>query len=179
MMMSGSNPFLVFRCTDKVTQKINGYRNDDSEVSHPFLDWTIHLFRANRVQYLIYTNTASLLSFVSYGSGITDDTALIKDAISTIRDGLKSAGLIGRYEKYIGPSVGAVVFTKTNSRVVLGSMNDLIHSAKWLIENRDHSPFSVSMEINQMPMKAIKYDSPLESFKKLENYLMIQQFNTK
>ena len=160
--MSGSNLFLVFRCTDKVTQKINGYRNNDSEPRHLFLDWTVHLFQVSRVQYLVYTNTASLLSFVSYGSGITNDTALIKEAISTIRDGLKSAGLIFFYEKYIAASVGTVVFTKTKSRIVLGSMNDLIHSAKWLIENRNHSPFSVSKEINQMPMKAIGYDSPMK-----------------
>lgn len=161
-MTNEASPFFILRCTDKVTKKINGYRKNDIESNNPFLDWNVHLFRANRAQYLIYTNTASLLSFVTPGNGITNDIALIKNATSTIRDGLISAGFPFFYEKYVAASTGKVIFTKTNNRHVLGSMNDLIKSAKWLMEYEGFSPFSVSKELNEMPMKIIKYDSPVE-----------------
>lgn len=40
--------------------------------TNPFTDWAAHLFRADRTQYILLTNTATLYSVVMYGRGITD-----------------------------------------------------------------------------------------------------------
>jgi len=163
-----SPPSLMIRSTNKINRKVHGYLNEFIDCENPFLDWHIHLFTANRVQYLIYTNTNSLLSFISYGKGITDDSALIKDVLYTIREGLTKLSLDFFYNRHISKATGSAIFTKTNSRSVLGSINDFVKIARWLIENRDHNPFSVSKELNQMPMKAIGHASPLSAFENMQ-----------
>ena len=42
-----------------------------------FADWSAHLFTAERTQYILISNTASLYSMVMFGRGITDDCRFI------------------------------------------------------------------------------------------------------
>ena len=40
-------------------------------------DWSGHLFTADRTQYLVLTNTASLYSAIAYARGMTNDSLSI------------------------------------------------------------------------------------------------------
>jgi len=59
--------------------------------------------------------------------------------------------------------------TKTSSRSVLGSMNDLAFQAKYMIHamgglaNADFS--EIGRELNRIPMSAIKYNIAIEELK--------------
>lgn len=158
---------LILRCTQKANKKINGFLNASTESESPFLDWHVNLFQVNRTQYFIYTNTFSFLSFISYGRGISREEGLMRAAHSTIHSGLKSYDLDFFYFRHIGPTLGHTVFTKTNNRQVLGSMNDLISGTKWLIKNRNCDLLSVARELNEIPLKACRPKRQIDLFREL------------
>lgn len=135
---------------------------------NPFTDWTAHLFHADRTQYIIITNTSSLYSLVMYGRGITDDSIFLQRAIYTILDNLRYDGFEFIANRLVAPHTLSISFSKSLNRSITGSMNDLILTAKYSLENKDVSPFDVSLELNETPMSYIDYKSPRQAFSKLK-----------
>jgi len=73
---------MIFRLTQKMTKKVGLPPLQAVPLDkNPFIDWTAHLFTAERVQYIIVTNTASLYSLVMYGRGITDDNRFFQETL--------------------------------------------------------------------------------------------------
>ena len=132
--------------------------------SNPYADWSAHLFTAERVQYIILTNTASLYSIVKYGKGITNESRFIKDALSCMKLFLPYDGNASVFERYIAHETSSVYFSKSINRAVTGSMNDLVSSAKFYLEEGDESPYEVSVRLNEMPMSYLSYDNPKNAF---------------
>lgn len=60
---------------------------------NPFADWSAHLFTADRTQFVIVTNTASLCSTVYYGRGIPNDSHFIERALSSLHEFKEDDGL--------------------------------------------------------------------------------------
>ena len=113
----------------RLSQKLNAkFKAGKLEVAlldpNLYADWSCHLFTADRTQYIIMSNTASLYSCVMYGKGITSDGIFIDRALGTIRDFLNDAGQQFVYRKFIAPSSETVHFAKALNRSVTGSMND-------------------------------------------------------
>lgn len=160
---------MIFRFTHKLGKKLRFIPFDTLPLhSNPFADWTAHLFTAQRVQYIIITNTASLYSMILYGKGITDDGTFIKWAISYMRDFMSHDDHDFIYESLIAPEVGQVYLSKTLNRAVTGSMNDLVRIAKIQLTEHDMSPFDVSFQLNKVPMSMLNYDNPREAFESLK-----------
>jgi len=160
---------MIIRITAKLGKKIGFSPSQMLPLEkNPFTDWTAHLFRADRTQYIIITNTASLYSMVMYGKGITDDSIFLQRAIGNIIDNLRYDGFGFIADRLIAPDTFNVSFSKSLNRAVTGSMNDLIFNAKYCLENEDASPYDVSIELNGMPLSYIDYKSPREAFSKLK-----------
>lgn len=159
---------MIFRCTTKLAKKIGAYQNSSNiEAENSFLDWHVNLFTCQRIQYIIVTNTTSLLSVFMYGRGITDETDFIRGFVNIAKNYLPEIGCEFQLLKFIAPKTSVVTFTKTNSRSVLGSMNDFVNIAKWLITEKECSPYDLSFEINRTPMSYLKMDSPYNVLKKM------------
>ena len=160
---------MIFRFTNKLGKKLRFVPPDTLPLhSNPFADWTAHLFTAQRVQYIIITNTASLYSMIMYGKGITDDGVFIHRAISYMRDFMSHDDHDFIFERLIAPEVGRVYLSKTLSRQVSGSMNDLVRIAKFEMTERAISPFDVSFQLNMAPMSILNYDNPRKAFETLK-----------
>ncbi len=74
-----NNKTTIIRVSGKLGKKIG--RSPDQETlmhKNPYLDWSVHLFRADRIQYILMTNTASLYSALIYGRVITDDNQFLQ-----------------------------------------------------------------------------------------------------
>jgi hypothetical protein len=71
------------------------------------------------------------------------------------------------FEKYIEPIAHEISFSKITDRRVMGSMNDLIFQAKVYLVECQHSPFHVSLHLNESPMSYLKYGRPKDAFKAL------------
>jgi phosphoribosyl-ATP pyrophosphohydrolase len=159
---------MILRLSQKLNKKIKaGTLSEKPLDDDPYADWSCHLFTADRMQYVIVTNTKSLYSTVMYGKGITDDSRFIDRVVSSLREFTESDGQAFVYQKFIAPSSATVSFAKALNRSVTGSMNDMIYHAQlWLIKE-ELSPFDVGFKLNEMPMSALGYANPKDAFKKL------------
>ena len=159
---------MIFRLTQKLAKKVKlPPLPAQPEGENPFIDWTAHLFRAERAQYIIVTNTASLYSLVMYGRGITDDNDLIKDVLSFMREFMADDGCEFIYRRLISPHTARISLAKATNRHVIGSMNELIYESKLYLTERQLSPFETSQQINETLMSYLDYKNPREAFKAL------------
>lgn len=165
---------MTFRLSHKLNSKIQAGTLPTLPLEgNPFVDWTAHLFVADRTQYIILSNTRSLYSTVMYGRGITDDNRFIRRALSGLREALEDDEQEFVYRRFIAPASGAVRFAKSSGRAVTGSMNDLIAQAKALLAEGDLSPFEVGARLNNVFLSALaaggteKYGTPRGSFKSM------------
>ena len=134
---------------------------------NPFADWSCHLFTAERVQYILITNTPSLYSMVMYGRGITDDGAFLKRVTSYMGEFMRDDGHAFIYERLVAPAAATVTFSKALSRRVTDSMNDLVFQAKIHLEREEISPYDLSFRLNETPMSYLGYDNPRRAFHSL------------
>jgi hypothetical protein len=132
--------------------------------ANPFADWSAHLFTAERTQFVIVTNTASLYSTLLYGRGIAHDGHFIGRALSSLREFMEDDGLSFIYQRFIAPASSTVQFSKALNRSVTSSMNDLIvHAKMWLTEG-ELSPHDTAFKLNDIPFSPFKYRTPKEVF---------------
>jgi hypothetical protein len=166
---------MILRLSQKLNTKIKAGKLTVMPLDeNPYADWSSHLFTADRTQYIILMNTASLYSCVMYGRGITDDSTFISRALETIREFTADDGQQFIYRKFIAPSAGTVSFAKALNRSVTGSMTDHIHAAKFMLED-DMAPSEIGYRLNTTPMSAMegpdgrKYGYPRDVFSNLVN----------
>ena len=160
---------MVFRLTLKLSKKIGlatlpAIPLDKNR--NPLIDWSAHLFTAQRIQYIILTNTVSLYSMVMYGRGITNDKQFTRGVFSSMREFMTIDGNKVIFEKYIEPQDKEIYFSKIIDRRVTGSMNDLVFQAKVSLDMGE-SPFDVSFLLNKSPMSYLNYGRPEDEFQKL------------
>jgi hypothetical protein len=157
------------RVSGKLGDKL-GYKPDQELQLHdnPYLDWSAHLFRAPRKQYILFTNTASLYSVVIRGKGVTTEGEFIKRAVRLLEDLLEEDGYKLIFKRVIAPAMGEYEICKALNRSVIGSMNDLVKNAESYLDTRGLSPFETAMKLNDMPFSALDYQKPREAFQQLE-----------
>jgi hypothetical protein len=69
---------MIFRLSQKLAKKLKTPLPKPAPADpNPIADWSAHLFTADRIQYLILTNTPSLYSTVIYGKGISNDSQFL------------------------------------------------------------------------------------------------------
>jgi len=158
---------MIIRLTQKLAKKIDSL--DALNVlpidQNPYLDWSANLFRSERVQYIIITNTTSLYSMIMYGRGITDHSDFIKGVLSTMRDFLIADDNEFIYRRFIEPDDSPMIFAKSLNRSVIGSMNELINEAQFHFRYKELSLWDISQRMNQTPMTRIQSSYPREAFK--------------
>jgi hypothetical protein len=82
---------------------------------------------------------------------------------------LMSEGLAEVQIKYLLSEHAQITITKTNSRSVLGSMNDLAIQIKSMIlvsDGLDVNFSEVNRQLNRIPMSAIKYQVSIDELKR-------------
>lgn len=158
----------IFRISAKLGKKIHlGHDQAVSPSPNPLLDWSADLFAANRTQYILITNTASLYSMVMYGKGVTSETRFLGDTIAAMRDVMKADGFLPIFEDAIAPSFYPAALAKRANRSVIGSMNDLIYQARLRLVQGEVSPYDTSFFLNSTLMSYIDYKPPREEFQSM------------
>lgn len=72
---------MILRLSQKLNTKIKAGKLTEMLLDeNPYTDWSCHLFTADRTQYILLSNTASLYSCVMFGKGITDYSRFIERA---------------------------------------------------------------------------------------------------
>lgn len=141
--------------------------------ANPYADWSCHLFTADRTQYILVANTATLYSCVLYGQGITNDNRFIERVLSSLRVFMEGDELAFIYHRLIAPTSGTVYFASALNRSVIGSMNELVRFAVAWLEDEEISPHDLGFKLNDVLLSAIAsskaegYGKPREAFRRL------------
>ena len=161
---------MILRLTTKLAQKIGlaplpALPCDKGKP--PLLDWHAHLFKVQRTQYILATNTQSLYSLVMPGRGITNGRQFIQALSSGLQDFLVGQGQQPNAIMDLLPPDRDAAFAKITDRRILGSMNDLIFQSKIRMGEGQQTPFTVSYYLNETPMSYLQYRSPKTVFQEL------------
>jgi hypothetical protein len=160
---------MIFRLSQKLARKLKvAPANCAGPDPNPFADWSGHLFTADRAQYIILANTASLYSVVMHGCGITDDGQFLDAALGQMREFLVADGREFIFRRLIAPAAKEVRFSKPLSRSVIRLMNDLVYHAGCYLGEDGLSPFEASERLNGIPLKVLGYRFPSEVFTSMQ-----------
>lgn len=156
---------MIFRFSAKLGKKLK-FPPTDSLPAHknPYADWSAHLFVADRTQYILVTNTASLYSVLMFGRGNTDEGSFFTLAFQQIGEAMKDDGYEFLRERFFVPETASVSVSKALNRSVIGSMNDMVANAEFLLTEHELSPHEVALQLNKMPMSMLDYAFPREAF---------------
>jgi hypothetical protein len=166
---------MILRLSEKLRTKIKtGATSTLPMDENPLADWSASLFVADRTQYILLSNTASLYSTVFYAKGTTsNDGQFITFAMNHLQEFMEADGMLDVYLTHIAPSTAHVQFGKAYSRAVTGTINELILVAKNSLVLDDISPTDIGSGLNDLLFSAIaatpaeKYGKPKEAFKAL------------
>lgn len=160
---------MILRLSQKLAKKVHEAPSQSLPMdANPFADWSAHLFTADRTQYIIFSNTASMYSAVFFGAGITYDGELIQRGLGQIRETMEEDGLGFLYRRFIAPASCEVRISKVLNRSVTGLLNEFVATAKiWLCAG-ELSPFDVGLKLNENPMAPHRYANPREVLKTLQ-----------
>lgn len=165
---------MIFRLSQKLAKKIKAAKLTEMPLNeNPYADWSCHLFTADRIQYIILCNTASMYSCVMYGNGITDGSRFIERALTTIREFMDDDGEQFTYRKFIKTETESISFANALNRSVIGSINELVMAAEIHLIDREMAPHELGFKLNDFLLSAIAaegdhgYGKPKEAFKRL------------
>ena len=156
---------MVFRLSAKLAAKLHTEPGPAVPLAlNPYADWSAHLFTADRTQYILLSNTASLYSTVFYGRGLTDDGQFLDRAMSHLGEFLREAGFGPVYDRRIVPEAGRVLLCGALNRSVTGSITELVRLAKSHLVEQGMSPDETSRHLNETPMSKLDYSYPRAAF---------------
>jgi hypothetical protein len=136
-------------------------------VTNHVADWCVHEFRAGRFRYLIFCNLASIFPLVTFARGVTDETTLIRHFCRTAQLQLEDSPYAFSYQRWIAPEVLCAQFAPIPDRAVLGTINDLVYSAKIMLAAGDLSPVELSQLLARTPLSLLGMNSPNRVFPQL------------
>ena len=137
----------------------------------PLLDWSAHLFPVGRSNFILLSNTASLLSAVVSGQGVTSVDRFRERAFDGIRACLTALGYESLARTVIPAEGGPVRFAKALNRSVSGSMNELVRCAESHMSEGDLTLPEVAGRLNDVLLSALAaggshgYGKPGEAFR--------------
>lgn len=157
---------MVLRFTKNLADKlkIKSLPEYDDKVS-AFDEWYAHLFTADRIQYILFTNAFSLYSALFPGKGINDIKTFFEKATYGISVVLREDGFENMIGKFITDKIEIIDICKSNNRGILGSMNDMVAHSKFYLADYQLTPLEISRKLNEMPYSYLKYKNPSDVIK--------------
>lgn len=162
----------LIRCTKKL-QKEMGLKLSDLCTEEPRFSylgpWHANLIYINRRKCLLFANDMTLFNFIVPDvsrENIRELKELFTSYLSCI---LANEGIEEAERERILSEYDEIGFANTNSKSVLGSMNDLAFHYKYSILESGgvHSPAvpGIIRQLNRMPISAIKEVFPIDALK--------------
>ncbi|MEZ4987054.1 MAG: hypothetical protein R2795_18780 [Saprospiraceae bacterium] len=155
---------MILSCTKKIRDKLKKSKElEDEKVDLSISNWYVDLIRLNRKEYYLFTNSVMLYSFLTYIGTEKEKKNLESIFRSKLIEAIKADFGISE------SSFESKLFTdndfryvKTNSRSILGVMNDYKYQIEVLIwhkEITEEDYESLRHYLNECPMSTINYSS--------------------
>jgi hypothetical protein len=160
------------RCTKKLQKEI-GLKQSDLCAEVPRFSylgpWHANLIHIDRRKCVLFVNDKTLFNFIVPDLSRAQIRKLEKLFKSYLSCVLADAGIPEADRARILSEYDEVEYANTNSKSVLGSMNDLAFHYKYSTQKAGgvHSPAvpEIIRRLNRMPMGALKYVFPIEALR--------------
>ncbi len=158
----------TIHCTQKLLKEFGMQRPTLPQAvpPHEFLGpWHANLVRIERRKCVLFTNDRTLYSFLVPEVKKAEiakfrELFLIHLKVNFMKEGFDA----GQIDKALG-EYDQIAIAPTRNRSVLGSMNDYVHQLEFIVPRSGGlervDMLSVNMEINRIPMGALKYGYPI------------------
>lgn len=159
---------MIIQCTQKLQEVLKIKAAALPIDTAPMMCWHGNIFTINRRKCLLITHNESLYSLCFFGVtqkelGRLHELILNRLKQEMMRDDFTIAEISAMVK-----TMKMLDFAKSSDRRVLGSMNDMIHSVKYMAEYRETTDENFFTHyINQTPYKKGDYCYPKELLKKL------------
>jgi hypothetical protein len=160
----------IIRCTNRLLNELRIKPTGIQDQFPSLYDWHANLLWLNHQKYVLFTNDLTLYSLLMYWSKTPRPVDFLERFKLCMFNSLMSEGIAIAQVEYVLSEHVQVTITKSNSRSVLGSMNDLVFQIKSMIymngglANTDIS--EISQQVNRIPMGAIKYKVGIDELKR-------------
>lgn len=164
----------LIRCTAKLFKEIGvkdaDLINDAPAESHHHLGaWYANLLRIDRRKCVLFTNEATLYSFMVYGVRKADLDDFGHFFMAYLGLNLEYEGFGDEIIEKVLKEDNQIGFGRTQSRSVLGSMNDLANQywfyLKGHVDVSDFEMVQINQKINRTPMGPLGYAYGIEKLK--------------
>lgn len=158
---------LFLKCTATV-QKIVGLRKenlaDAVETDAPLGNWYVNQFKADRKQIFVFMSESTLLSFILYkGKKAVTVESLPNMLLAGLQQFLEMRGLPSATIEKALLHYESGAYAKTDNRSSLGTLNDLIHIYRHLIESSGGLAScdltAIIMKINEIPQRKLEWSN--------------------
>jgi len=165
---------LQLRCTGKVQKELGVKPSQLAEVKPGdslLGNWYVNIFTVDRRKTFIFMNEKTLLSFIIFGvkkSNVSKTPEFFFRGLEQVlaMEGFEASKLNKVFEGY-----GSYEFTKTNSKSVLGNMNDLVDLYKHSILYDGGLKYvdlgELIKQINRTPQRNLGWSNSIEIVKEL------------
>ena len=160
----------IIKCTAKLRKEM-GLKNSSLTEVFPAAGllgaWHANLIYVNRKKCVLFVNDKTLYNFVVINLSRAKIKELDSIFIQYLFLNLFQEGFSEALVKQLTQEYDTIQFTKTDSKSVLGSMNDLAFHYKYHLEAEGENALpSIIHKMNRMPMGAQNYNYSIESLMK-------------
>ncbi len=158
---------LYLKCTATV-QKGIGLRKenlaDAMETSTPLGNWYVNRFEVDRRNIYIFMSESTLLSFILFqGKKPVTVEALPNMLLAGLQQLLEMRGLSSAAIERALIDYQAGAYAKTDNRSTLGSLNELVHLYRYMIESQGGLAScdltGIIMKVNEMPQRKLEWNN--------------------
>jgi len=157
------------RCTAKVIKELALRPGELAIPAHGdslLGNWFLNIFTVDRRKTFIFVNERALLSFIVFGVKKSNVDKTPEIFLNSLHQLLKLEGFDGDTIDRAFLGYEALEYTKTNSKKVLGNMNDLVDMYRYhiLCEGgyRSADIGSIIMRVNRTPQRNLGWSSSIE-----------------
>lgn len=165
---------LQFRCTAKVQKELGLKPKDLDAVQDPDTmlgNWYVNISTIDRRKTFLFVNERTLLSFILYGIKKSNIVNMHEGFLKALNQLLLMEGVDYPVIDKLNNEYLQLEYTKTNSKQILGNMNDLMYLYKELIYTAgglQHCDLSdIIHQLNTMPQKNIGWGYSIDLAKEL------------
>lgn len=156
---------MILRLTDTLARKLK-VRPD---TLHPlnanaFADWSLHLVRANRQQFVLAANTRSLYAAIAPLDGVVAPNVLEARVFAHLRSYMESDGLVFFYRRLVDNENEETIFSRPLNPQSIAALRDLGELVEYYLVDEAMEPDEVAQKINGTAMSVLRHKSPRDTF---------------
>lgn len=165
---------IQLRCTGKVQKQLSIKSSELSEIkeSNSTLgNWYVNLTTIDRRKTFIFMNEKTLLSFILFGVKKSNTPRIHEIFLKALNQLLLMEGFAESVINNINKEYLELAYTKTNSKSLLGNMNDLVDNYKYSILYdgglKCCNLTEIITKMNRMPQRNIGWKYSIDAVKEL------------